>query len=87
MLNNLRGIYIHQEEWKKAVSVVERLRIVSPEKSDYIRDLGLLLYQQGSMTRSIKVLSAYLTRNPDAEDADDVQKCIRHICKELASLN
>lgn len=87
MLNNLRGIYIYQEEWKLAVSVVEHLRIVRPEKPDYVRDLGLLLYQQGSLMRSIKVLSAYLKRNPDAPDTEEVQNCVRHICKELASLN
>jgi regulator of sirC expression with transglutaminase-like and TPR domain len=87
MLNNLRGIYIHREDWQEAVAVVERLRIIRPESADLMRDLGLLFYHQGSLRRSIGMLDAYLRQSPDAADASQIRDCIRFISKELASLN
>jgi regulator of sirC expression with transglutaminase-like and TPR domain len=87
MLNNLRGIYIHREEWLKAVAVVEHLRILWPDSPDYLRDQGLLLYRQGSLRRSVNVLTEYLRQNPDAPDLSEIKNCMQYIARELAILN
>jgi regulator of sirC expression with transglutaminase-like and TPR domain len=87
MLNNLRGIYIRQEDWPNAIRVVDRLRMISPESAEFLRDLGLLHYRGGSLRSSVEMLTAYLRQEPAAPDAADIRRCIRFIGKELASLN
>jgi regulator of sirC expression with transglutaminase-like and TPR domain len=87
VLNNLRGIFIHREEWARAVSVVEHLLELRPESPDSLRDLGLLHYRAGSLRKSVDLLSKYLKQYPSAEDATTTRRCLRHICKELATLN
>ncbi|HJS29734.1 MAG TPA: transglutaminase-like domain-containing protein [Anaerolineales bacterium] len=87
MLNNLRGIYIQQEDWRNAADVVEHLRMIWPGSMEFVRDLGLLRYREGSRRSAVELLAAYLRQQPDAPDAADIQRCMRFICKELATLN
>jgi regulator of sirC expression with transglutaminase-like and TPR domain len=79
MLNNLKAIYLRQEDFPKAVSVVERLVILDPISAEEIRDRGLLYLKLERFSEAIDDLETYLTLAPDNADAEE-------ICKQVETL-
>src|SRR5262249_2576338 len=51
MLNNLRGFYVSVEDWPMAIAIVERLSLLLPQATNYLRDLGVLHYRAGALRR------------------------------------
>jgi regulator of sirC expression with transglutaminase-like and TPR domain len=87
MLNNLRNIYIQEEDWVKAASVVERLRMIHPQLPEYARDLGLFYHGSGSLQRAIDLYTEYLSRTPEAPDAENIRRNLQAAVQSLARLN
>ncbi len=79
MLTNLKYIYLNQQELEKALSAVERILLLFPEVAVEIRDRGLLSYQIGRFSQAIRDLETYLTKSPQARDAD----MIRHLLTQM----
>ena len=72
MLANLKAIYVREENFLKAVSVVERLVILDPISAEEIRDSGLLYLKLERFSEAVDDLETYLSLAPDAEDADEI---------------
>jgi regulator of sirC expression with transglutaminase-like and TPR domain len=87
MLNNLRNIYLHQEDWRRALLVLERLRMLQPDLPDLLRDLGMIYERKGSLQRAIHYYEQYLSRAPQASDADTVLTHLRGVARNLSRLN
>jgi regulator of sirC expression with transglutaminase-like and TPR domain len=87
MLNNLKEIYLHQKAWSRALAVVERLGILQPELPDHLRDLGLIHHQQGAYRSAIHYYQEYLSRAPQAPDAELVKINLQTAAQQLAQLN
>ena len=87
MLNNLRGFYVSVEDWPKSIAIVERLGLLLPEATAYIRDLGVLHYRAGALRKAAKVFNDYLARTPGATDAEAVRQGRDRLLEELARLN
>lgn len=87
MLNNLRNIYIQEEDWGKAAPVVERLRMIHPQSPEFSRDLGLFYHRSGSLQRAIDLYSEYLTRSPQSPDAEQIRRNLHSAVQSLARLN
>jgi len=87
MLNNLRNIYLHQEDWSHALRVVERLRLLQPQLPDLQRDLGVIYHRQGSLRLAAQHYEAYLRLAPQAPDAEAVASYLRLAAGELAKRN
>lgn len=87
MLNNLRNHYTRTEDWALAVRVAERLRELQPSLDTHWRDLGLLYFRSGELSVAAHWLTAYLTRAPNADDAEAVRKSRDMILDQLARLN
>lgn len=79
MLANLKGIYVNQQAFPLALSVVDRMLILFPDDVQQIRDRGLLHYQVGNATEAQWDLEQYLTLEPQAAD----QAMIRHLLTQL----
>jgi regulator of sirC expression with transglutaminase-like and TPR domain len=73
MLNNLRGIYLNQGEFGRALSVVDRVQLLIPEDAEVLRDHGFLSLQWGDPSKGIEELERYLDSDPEAEDQDEVR--------------
>jgi regulator of sirC expression with transglutaminase-like and TPR domain len=73
ILNNLRGIYLNQSEFAKALSVVDRILLLTPDDPDVLRDHGFLSLQWGDPTCGIEELERYLAAEPGAEDEEEVE--------------
>jgi regulator of sirC expression with transglutaminase-like and TPR domain len=60
MLNNLKGIYLREQDYPRTLRVVERLTIVHPGSLSDIRERGLLRYRVGDLPGAISDLEDYL---------------------------
>jgi regulator of sirC expression with transglutaminase-like and TPR domain len=91
ILTNLHYIYMHQEDFGKALGTVERMMLlVQKQETDnsevyynWLRLRGLLYYQVQQPQLAIQDLQEYLEARPDAEDADTIQRVILELTTQL----
>src|SRR5204862_5492345 len=86
MLNNLKGIYLSEENLLKALSAAERLVILEPASAPEIRDRGMLYLKLECFQQAIGDLETYLRLAPDASDIDDVRERVVELKKGAARL-
>ncbi|MGQ4809739.1 hypothetical protein NKDENANG_03166 [Candidatus Entotheonellaceae bacterium PAL068K] len=83
MLYNLKGIYLHREDYKRALGVVERLLLVAPNLPTEVRDRGLLHYQLGHLEAALDDLQHYLQLSSNTPDAAMITKHIVVLRRQL----
>jgi len=83
MLNNLKGIYLSQKDYPRSLAAVERMLLVNPKQIEEVRDRGLIKYRLGELTEAIFDLETYLNANPDAPDADAMERQVEEMRREL----
>ena len=74
LLTNLKGVYLGEGEFLRAVRVMERLSQLNPADALLHRDLGLTLLHAERPGRAIDHLNAYLEMGPGAEEAAAVRE-------------
>ena len=87
MLNNLRNIYLNQEDGPHALRVVERLRMLQPQHHELLRDLGMIHQRNGSLRLAVQNYEAYLRQSPGAPDAGEVMALLRAATQQIGRLN
>jgi len=87
MLNNLKGIYWRQEDWPKALAVIDRLLVADQTSLAEMRDRGTVLTKLGDYQRGLAEWERYLTLCPHAKDAESLRAQLRRARLALASLN
>jgi regulator of sirC expression with transglutaminase-like and TPR domain len=87
MLTNLKGVYVRQGDFQRAVRVIERLRQLSPHDLTERRDLGVSLLHAGRPGRAIEHLSAYLSGATSGADADAVRQLLRQAYQDIGRWN
>lgn len=76
MLRNLKGIYAEREEWDKALRCADRLVGQGLSAIEDVRDRGLFYLRLGLGPHAIDDLRQYLSRVPEAGDADSVREAL-----------
>jgi len=69
MLNNLKAIYISQNDLRKALGAIEGILYLFPHWWQERRDRGLILYELQEWDAAYEELEAYVQANPEAQDA------------------
>ena len=87
LLLNLKHVYLEKQDYGRALSVVERILLLSPRDSTEIRDRGLLQAHLGRAGEAIVDLETYLARTPGAPDADSVRGRVNWLRRKLSDLN
>lgn len=87
MLQNLKGIYVQQQDYLKALSVVERILIIKPDTPQEIRDRGLLYYHLQRYVQALVDLEHYVKMVPTAPDVGTIQESIRALRSFIAVMN
>ena len=87
MLANLKVIYFNNQEYVKALSVVERLVILQPQSASEIRDRGLLSCQLKRYADASADLDRYLRLVPEAEDSEVIRAHLRSLRQRVVALN
>ena len=87
MLFNLKGIYYQKEEYAKALSVVDRILILSPGIPSEIRDRGLLYMQTSLFAKALADLEYYLVNTTSPEDSSNIQGHIKTLRSIVSGMN
>lgn len=83
MLGNLKGIYIQQRDYRRALNVVERLLLMTPDQPAEVRDYGLLHHQLGNLEAAIDHLERYLQLAAEASDAATITQYLAALRRQL----
>ena len=87
ILNNLKVIYFNNQEYGKALSIVERLLILHPQAASEIRDRGLLSCQLKRYSEASADLERYLRLAPKADDSEVIREHLRSLRQRVVSMN
>ncbi|MGB1250532.1 MAG: SirB1 family protein [Candidatus Promineifilaceae bacterium] len=87
MLNNLRLIYMHQQRWQAAKTVLAHLEVIRPNFPDIQRDRGLIAFAAKDYATASQHLDRYLGQNPNASDAPMLKKTVGSAIAKWAKRN
>ena len=87
LLMNLKYAYLGRSDYARALSVVERLLLVTPHDSAEIRDRGFLKARMGRPGGAIADLERYLSLAPDAPDTKSVEGRLTWLRRRMSEAN
>jgi len=87
LLRNLKGIYRERDKPQQMLEVLNRMLVVAPEASAELRDRGIVYQRLECYRAALQDLSAYVEREPDAPDFDDVRVRLMEVSALCARLN
>ncbi len=87
MLNNLKAIYVKQQDWPRSIRIMERLRQLKPHDVMLRRDLGLGYVRHGQPSKAIDHLRSYLDGPADAGDVERIRELLQAAEKTVAQWN
>lgn len=87
ILNNLKRIYINQDDYDRALTTCDLLMILNPRAAEEWRDRGLIHLQLKRYSRAIKDLKVYTELAPEASDRYEILNYIKTARQMLAMLN
>jgi regulator of sirC expression with transglutaminase-like and TPR domain len=87
MLNNLKIIYLKQNDLIKGLSIVDRLILLDPASGEDIRDRGLIYLQLECFRQALEDIETYLRLAPHAEDAQAIRRQVTALTRKVAQLH
>lgn len=87
LLRNLKGIYRKKNQPERLLEVLNRLIIVAPDSSSDLRDRGLVYRQLECWRPALQDLTAYLAREPEALDAEEIRASTLELTLRCGRLN
>jgi regulator of sirC expression with transglutaminase-like and TPR domain len=87
MLTNLKGTYLRNGDFARAVKVLQRLRQLQPDDLLQQRDLGVALLNAGRPAHAIEHLTAFLDAAPDDGETAAVKRLLARAKSEVAQWN
>jgi len=83
MLRNLKGIYLQQNDFTRALAAIDRILLVAPDLALEVRDRGAVHQRLGHLQAALQDLRRYLQMAPNAEDAETVRTLISRMMARL----
>jgi len=87
MLRNLKGIFLHQNDMMKALSMADRIIAISPGAAAEYRDRGRIYLNLECCRAALADFSRYLALNPDADDAGVIRQQVAELQQAASRLN
>jgi regulator of sirC expression with transglutaminase-like and TPR domain len=87
LLRNLKGIYRETDKPERLLEVLNRMLVVSPGAAAELRDRGFVHQQLECWRAALQDLTDYLSREPDAADADEARAALVELSVRCARLN
>ena len=83
MLRNLKGVYLQQNDFTRALATIDRILLVAPDLALEVRDRGAVHQRLGHLQAALQDFRRYLQMVPDAEDAEAVRTIISRMTARL----
>lgn len=87
MLRNLKAIYLREQEFDKALAIMDWIVAAAPEQALELRDRGMVYQELECSRAALADFEQYLRRTPAAEDAYEIRRRIIELQKVAARLN
>ncbi len=87
MLNNLRQIYLTQQDGRKGLAVLDMLLAIPPGSPDLFRERALLRLNLDQYIGAAQDLGKYLKLAPEAADAQAVRETFDMVRQMVARMN
>jgi regulator of sirC expression with transglutaminase-like and TPR domain len=87
MLNNLRMIYLRENDFVKVLPVMEQLVILDPTSAEDIRDRGAVYLKLECFKQALEDFQTYLRLASLADDASEVRRQIGSLSKQVAQIH
>ncbi len=87
VLRNLKGIYRETDQPERMLQVLNRILVLSPNASAELRDRGYVFQRLEAFRAALQDLTAYLEREPNAPDTEDVRETATELALRCARLN
>ena len=86
LLLNLKHVYVQQQDYGRALAMVDRLLLVQPEDWSELRDRGLIQAHLGRPGAAIRDLEQYLELSP-APDEETVRARVAWLRRQMSEMN
>jgi regulator of sirC expression with transglutaminase-like and TPR domain len=83
MLRNLKGVYLQQQDYQRALPIIDRLVVIQPEAIHERRDRGMVQYQLGEYQEALDDLQWYLGAGAPDRDGRQVERLVEQIQRLL----
>jgi regulator of sirC expression with transglutaminase-like and TPR domain len=83
ILRNLKGIYLQQNDFARALAASDRILLVAPDLALEVRDRGAVHQRLGHLQAALQDLRRYLQMAPNAEDTEAVRTLISRMMARL----
>ena len=83
MLRNLKGIYLQQGDFTRALGAIDRILLVDPNLPMEVRDRGAVYRRLGHLQAAVQDFRRYLQLAPNAEDAEAVRTLLKRMAAQL----
>jgi regulator of sirC expression with transglutaminase-like and TPR domain len=87
VLRNLKAIYRDADKPERLLEVLNRMLVVAPDSTSELRDRGLVYQRLECYRAALQDLSAYLEREPQAPDFEEVRVRMMEVSALCARLN
>lgn len=87
VLRNLRGIYWHQQDFARALYVVNCILALAPDNAEALRDRGRIYERLECFRAALEDFRRYLELDPGAADHRDVRARLPVLLQAAARLN
>jgi regulator of sirC expression with transglutaminase-like and TPR domain len=87
LLNNLRGIYLEKQDWRRGSKVLQRLLQLNPHDVVLRRDLGVCLVRYDRPGAAVDHLEAYIQAASEADDNAAMRELLQVARRAVAERN
>jgi regulator of sirC expression with transglutaminase-like and TPR domain len=87
VLRNLKGVYREKDRPDQLLKVLDRMILVAPDAPAELRDRGYVYERMECWRPALEDLRAYLGREPEAPDMDEVRAKVAELSERCARLN
>ena len=87
MLRNLKAIYINNQHYQKALTVLDRILIIAPDLAEEVRDRGQLYERLECFRPALTDLRRYMKLNPTDPDAGDLHRRIIELERMVSQMH
>jgi regulator of sirC expression with transglutaminase-like and TPR domain len=83
MLRNLKGIYLQQNDFTRALAVLDRIVLLAPDVAMEVRDRGAVHQRLGHLQAAVQDFRRYVQMAPNAEDSEAIRAFIARMVAQL----